>query len=145
VVSTVLLVAITVVLAAVLFVIVSSLLVKPPVPPAAFTLDSSGWIGGNETSSVTGVTGAATIPSSDLTYVIRDADGTSFYAGQAEQPTTTNSITVTVHYRDRDGGDRITQGDQLIVEVVPISGKALLEGGVLEVHFGDRQIANHAL
>jgi flagellin-like protein len=144
-VSTVLLVAITIVLAAVLFVIVSSMLVKPPPPPAAFTLDSRGWNGGNETSTVSGTTGTGAIPASELTYVIRDPDGVGYYGGKAEDSMTVNSVTVTVHYRDLDGGDRITPGDQLVVEVVPISGKALLEGGVFEVHYGDRQIANHAL
>jgi FlaG/FlaF family flagellin (archaellin) len=145
VVSTVMLVAITVVLAAVLFVLVSSMLNPPPPPPVAITFTSLGWSGGNNTAVIQSVTGASAVSVADLEYQLRDSDNTLMYSGKADQAVPTQSVTITIHYEDLDSGERITPGDKIIVTVDPISGSTLVDGGVLEIYAGGKQIASHAI
>ena len=145
-VSTVLLVAVTVVLASVLFVIVSSLLTPPPPPPVAVVFDTLGWdAAGNNTAQIKTVTGASAVVVSDLTYIVKDSEGTTYYVGPADVPQTNNSITVTVHYDDRDTGGRITAGDLIVISVAPVSAASLMNGGVLEIYNGNHQIAIHSI
>ena len=146
VVSTILLVAITIVLASVLFVLMSSLLTPPPPPPVAVSFDSLGWDAtGNNSAQVKAVTGAGGIAASSLTYIVKDSESTVYYVGAADTPQTNSSITVTVHYADRDTGDRITGGDLIVITVAPVSAASLMNGGVLEIYYQGRQIAIHSI
>ena len=145
VVSTVLLVAITVVLAAVLFVIVSSMLTPPPPPPVALVFTNQGWDNGTNTATIQAVTGAASISVASLDYIIRDAQGMLIFTGKADTPVAADTITVTVHYDDLDAGDRVTPGDRVQIIVDPISGSSIVDGGVIEMYDGSKQIASHGI
>lgn len=143
--STILMVAITVVLAAVVFVLVSGMLNKPPPPPAAITFESRDWTDANYTASITAATGVNDILAGDLSYIVQDDGGTSYFSGKANDTNTVNSVTVKVWYNDLDGNNRITPGDQVVINVQPLSGKTALTGGVLQILHDNRQIANHGI
>lgn len=144
-VSTILMVAITVVLAAVVFVFVSGILAPPPPPPIAITFSSASVEDGNNSVSITSATGTSRIPSSSLTYVVKDSDSVPYFLGSAGDSMTTNSLNITVHYRDLDSNELVSAGDTLVIEVQPASGASLLDGGVIEIFFGTQQIASHSI
>lgn len=151
VISTILMVAITVVLAAVLYVIVSGMLFPPPPPPASVSFDSQGWnpATGRNSASILGAAGTQNIPVSGLTYFVKDTDGVVYFSGNASESKTTNTVagpvTVTVSYDDNDGGDRITAGDSVIIQVSPASAWTLVDGGLFEMYYGGRQVGTHAI
>jgi flagellin-like protein len=145
VVSTVLLVAITVVLAAVLFVIVSSMLTPPPAPPVAITFTDQGWSSGTNTMTILTATSAGSIPVSQLDYIIQDSMNTIIFSGKADEPVASDNVTVTVHYEDIDGGDRISPGDRLQIIVDPISGYVVVDGGALQIYHEGKQLASHSI
>lgn len=138
-------VAITVVLAAVLYLLVLPILSPPPPPPTSIIFQPQGWNGGNNSAVILSATGTATIQVSGLSYVVKDPEGVTYFAGNAGEAKTTNAVTITIHYNDADGGDRITAGDTVLIEVSPASAAALLDGGLLELYFDGRQIANHQI
>lgn len=143
--STILMVAITVVLAAVVFVMVSGMLVKPPPAPAAITLESRDWTGANYTASVTGVTGMGGVSPVSLSFIVEDDGGNAYFSGQINDTNTLNGVDTTLRYNDLDGNNQISPGDQVVIEVAPLSGKTALEGGVLKILNGEQQVANHGI
>lgn len=145
VISTILMVAIAVVLAAVLYLLVLPIMNPPPPPPASIVFQPQGWNGGNNSAVILSATGVQTIPASEVSYVVKDPEGATYFAGNEGEAKTTNSVTITIHYNDVDGGDRISAGDTVVIEVAPASAAALLDGGLFEMYHGGRQIANHQI
>ncbi len=140
-VGTVLMVAITVLLAGVVYILVSGVLNPVAPAPAAVSFDSPGWVGANYTATVIGVTGASGIPVDSLTYIVRDPDRIAYLVGPANTPDETNGITTTVYYIDHDSDNRITGGDSVRIEVSPAAAYQAFDGGVFEVHYQDQTLA----
>lgn len=145
VVGTIMMVAITIVLASVVFYLVSSMITPPPPTPTSITFASFGWRDGNNNASVTTASGVSGMSASGVGYIVRDPEGTPYFSGKADETQTVNNVSVTVRYNDLNGDDRINPGDIISIEVSPISASAALEGGILEMHHSGRQIASHGL
>ena len=145
VISTILLVAITVVLAGVLYVMVSSVGVSNPPAPVSIQFSSNPWSQGKNTASIISVTGASGITIGSLTFVVRAPNGEVYFEGMANETKSHDGVNVTVSYLDFDNNSAITVSDQVSVEVVPQSGSALIESGVIEMYAQNRQIAIHSL
>lgn len=137
VIGTILMVAVTVVLAAVLYVMVSGIGGgNAPKPPSA-QLQTGTW-GGNATVAtysvgVGSVQDAAGISPTTLKYVVAKADQTPCYSGPAAQNQTTCKLgsvnfTVNVRYLDTTGSGAISPGDSIQVTVKPATGNPLLAG-----------------
>ena len=145
VISTIMLVAITVVIAAVLFVMISSIMAPPPKPPVAVTMESRGWSAGTNTAVVSSATGTGGIELGNLEFILTDVGGQKYYGGAGDHPEIHDNVTFNVRYLDTDGNGQISPGDKLVVEVDPLAGVDLVDGGVVEIHEGGRQIASHSL
>lgn len=144
-VGTILLVAITVMLAGVLYLIVSGMFSPPPPAPSVVSFEARGWTEGNNTASILVAQGVGDVPVSELHYVIRDSGGTAYLTGPANQPVTTNSVTLQVFYIDHDNDNRITGGDILRIEVQPDTAAPLFDGGIFQMFSVDKQVGSHAL
>jgi FlaG/FlaF family flagellin (archaellin) len=151
VISTILMVAITVVLASVLYVLVSGMLFPPPAPPASVVFGTQGWneAAGRNTASILSASGTQTLPVSELTYSVKDTDGAVFFSGRSGDSKTTEvgaaNVTVTVSYNDNDGGNRITPGDTVAIQIQPASAWTLIDGGLFEMYHSGRQVGSHAI
>ncbi len=133
VIGTILMVAVTVVLAAVLYVMVSGMgPTSQPKPPTA-QFQTGTW-GGNTTvaSYSVGVNSAqdvAGINVSTLKYVVAKADNTPCYTGVALlNLTMCGSFKVNVRYLDTTVNGAISPGDSVLVTVTPVTGNPLLAG-----------------
>lgn len=144
-VGTIMMVAVTIVLASVVFFLVSNMISPPPPPPSIITFTSKGWQNGNNNASITTATGVSAISAADVGYVVRDPEGSAYYSGKAGESQVVNGVNVNVVYLDLNSDDRINPGDVVAILVSPISAAAALEGGILEMHYGGRQIASHGL
>ncbi|HEX9710912.1 MAG TPA: type IV pilin [Candidatus Thermoplasmatota archaeon] len=144
-VGTILMVAITVLLAGVVYLLVSGTLGPPPPTPPSIAFSSGGWVGGNYSAAIVTAAGVTAVPADGLTYIVRDTDQAAYLVGPAGAPVTTSGVTVTVFYVDHDNDNRITGGDTIRIEVDPEAASAVFDGGTFELHHSNRQLALHAL
>lgn len=145
VVGTIMMVAITIVLASVVFFLVSSLISPPPPLPVSVTFTTSAWQDGNNNASIATTTGVSGMSVAGVSYIVRDAEGAVYFSGMAGDSQSVNSVNVTVRYNDLNSDDQINPGDIISIGVVPFSASLALQGGILELHHGGRQIASHGL
>jgi flagellin-like protein len=145
VISTILLVAITVVLAAVLYVLVSSVGVSNPPTPISIQFSSNPWSQGKNTASIVSVTGASGISIGAISFVVKAANSEVYFEGTANETKPHNGVNVTVSFVDLDNNNQISVSDQVTIQVTPQSGSGLIEGGVFEMYAQNRQIAIHSL
>jgi flagellin-like protein len=143
VIGTILMVAVTVVLAAVLYAVVSGVTPNASKPPTA-QFSTSSW-GGNTTvaSYSVGVSSAqdvAGINISTLKFVVAKADNTPCYSGAALQNLTMcSTFKVNVRYLDTTVNWTISPGDSVLVTVAPAAGNPL-QAGKLTVQTSDDKI-----
>lgn len=133
VIGTILMVAITVVLAAVLYVMVSGIGPGSTSNPPTAQLQAGTW-GGNATTAsysvvVITVKDVGGIDPSTLKYVVAKSDNTPCYSGVALQNLTLcTSFTVNVRYQDTTTAGSISPSDSIQVTVSPGTGNPLTAG-----------------
>ena len=145
VVGTIMMVAVTVVLAVVVFVLVSGMLSPPPPTPVSITFSNTPWVGGRHSAMIESATGVSAFASSAVTYQVLSPEGDQYFVGAGNATQTVGGIDVTVTYVDNDGNDRITAGDSVVIQVEPEASAAAVEGGVIKLFFDGRQLASHSL
>ena len=145
VVGTIMMVAVTVVLAVVVFVLVSGMLSPPPPTPVSITFTNLPWNAGRHTATIGSATGVGSIAASALTYQVLSPEGDQYFLGPGNGSMTTSGVNVTVTYQDADVNDRITAGDSVVIDVEPQASVAAVEGGVIKLFFESRQLAIHSL
>jgi archaeal type IV pilus assembly protein PilA len=141
VIGTILMVAITVVLAAVLYVMVAGLGPGSTPTNPTIIMQSGSWTGGNTSASITSVTNAGNLAPTDLTYTIESSSG-PFYSGVADLNDNRGGPTVKVHYNDLTNPgttSTVSSGDSIRVQVTPANSTAL-SGASLKVFKGATQI-----
>jgi flagellin-like protein len=120
VVGTILLVAITVVLAAVLYVAMSGIMVETPVKEPEFILDAGPWQNGSCVIKFLAVNNAAGTTSDNLNYIVQAQNGSIYYSGPAGgNKTLIANITVNITYQDSDGAGFVTPDDLIVIRVTP--------------------------
>ncbi len=147
VIGTILMVAITVVLAAVLYVMVSGL--GPGSTTTNTTLvmqGGSNWINasGNNTFTFTimSVTPtSANVDPTQVTFTVANSAGTSYYSGTEGNPQTTSGFTVDVNYQDTTEAGKVSSGDSIQILIRPTYPTNPLTGGKLNVFFQGAQIS----
>ncbi len=144
-VGTVLMVAITVLLAGVVYLVVSGTLGPPPPPPPLISFSSQGWADGNYTAAIVTTSGVSNIPADGLTFIVRDPDRSAYFTGPANAPVETSGVTTTIFYVDHDNDNRITGGDTIRIVVEPQAASSVFDGGIFEIHYDNRQLALHGL
>lgn len=133
VIGTILMVAITVVLAAVLYVMVSGIGPGSTSNPPTAQLQAGTW-GGNATTAsysviVISVKDTGGIDPSTLKYIVAKSDNTPCYAGAALQNLTLcATFTVNVRYQDTTTPGAISASDSIQVTVTPGTGNPLIAG-----------------
>ena len=149
VIGTILMVAITVVLAAVLYVMVAGLGPgQQSIPPAA-VLSAQGWASSgsytNFSFQVTTVTpSGAQINPTALQYIVSNSAQTTMYSGAANASTTAGGFTINVKYSDDLDAGRVSAGDKIQISVTPIAGNPLV-GGKLQVNYNGASLASGSL
>ena len=138
VIGTILMVAITVVLAAVLYVMVAGLGPGSTPNQPTIIMQNQGWNNGNDTVSITSVTNAANLAPADLTYTIETSAG-PFFSGGNNTTDSRGGPTVNVVFNDLTGPNLVTSGDSIRVRVVTGSATALV-GASFKVFKGGTQI-----
>ena len=130
VIGTILMVAITVVLAAVLYVMVSGIGQQPNANNPTAVLQSQSWNNGNLAVNVQSVTGTAVNPS-DLTFIIQDRNSTTCYSGAANLSLSTcTGTTVNIVYQDNIADGKVGAGDTIKITVTPSSSTAINSGKI---------------
>ncbi len=145
VVGTIMMVAVTVVLAVVVFVLVSGMLSPPPPTPVSISFTNLPWTAGRHTATIESATGVSSIAVSAVTYQVLSPEGDQYFVGPGNATQTVGGISVTVTYVDADGNARITAGDSVVIVVEPQASVAAVEGGVIKLFFESRQLASHGL
>ena len=144
VIGTILMVAITVVLAAVLYVMVSGIGPGSTSNPPTAQLQAGSW-GGNATTAsysatVISVKDVGGVAPSSLIYIVAKSDGSSCYSGGANlNLTTCTGFTVNVVYQDITSVGTISASDSIQVTVTPGTGNPLI-AGKLTVQTSDNKI-----
>jgi flagellin-like protein len=138
VIGTILMVAITVVLAAVLYVMVAGLGPGSTPNQPTIIMQNGGWTNGNDTVSITSVTNAANLAPTDLTYTIETSSG-PYYSGAAGANDTRGGPKVNIVYNDLTGANLVTSGDSIRISITPSTSTAI-GGGSLKVFKGGSQI-----
>ena len=140
VIGTILMVAITVVLAAVLYVMVAGLGPgQQNIPPTAVLQGGGSWAAGSINSSYTFTVSTVTpagaqINPSDLQYIVSNAQSTTLYSGAANQNTSSGGFAIDVRYNDALDSGKVSAGDKIQVFVQPTAGNPLT-GGKIQVNY----------
>lgn len=136
VIGTILMVAITVVLAAVLYVMVAGL--GPGNQPTNVTmvLQGSSTTAANFSFSVSSITSANVDPA-QLTYLVENG-GITYYSGAAGLNAVTSGVTVNVSYSDNLDVSHVSAGDSIRLTTTPSNP---LHGGTFKVFFSNAAIS----
>ena len=135
VIGTILMVAITVVLAAVLYVMVAGL--GPGNTPQNVTMVLQGSnTAGNFSFSVSSITSANVDPA-QLTYLV-EANGITYYSGAAGLNAVTSGTTVNVSYADNLDVGHVSAGDTMRLTSAPTN---VLHGGTFKVFYSNAAIS----
>jgi flagellin-like protein len=116
VIGTILMVAITVVLAAVLYVMVTGLVTSPDQTKPTVSLSAGQWSGTSTVISITSVS-TATLDVSTLAFQVVAANGTIYFSGEAGAGSPVNGVTITVTYNDAGGESRVGSDDNIAISV----------------------------
>lgn len=107
-------------------------------PPGSQTptlvLAAGTWNNGNLTISFASVTNAPNLDPADLTYLIQDLTGTTYFTGAAGPGTSVAGTTVTVMYNDNANFLKVSAEDNLRITVSPATSSAI-RGGSLKLFF----------
>lgn len=134
VIGTILMVAITVVLAAVLYVMVSGIGTQQSTQKPNLVLTAGTWNAGNLTVSFASITNAPNLNPVDLTYLIQDPTGITFFTGAAGTGSAVSGTTVTVAYSDNANPNKVSNEDNIRITVSPATSQSI-RGGSLKVFF----------
>jgi len=146
VIGTILMVAITVVLAAVLYVMVAGLGPgQQSIPPTAVLQGGGSWATGSLNTSYTFTvstvtpTGAVIAPS-QLQYIVSNAQQTTMYSGAANQNSTSGSFAIDVRYNDALDSGKVSAGDKVQIFVQPSASNPLI-GGRIQINYNGASLA----
>ncbi len=123
--GTILLVAITIVLAGVLYVTMSGLMVETPVRQVEFIMDAGPWQNGSVTVSFLAINNAEGLAPENLHYVVQATNGTIYFSGPAANKTLVANITVNVSYRDTGNPGFVSPEDLIVISVTPANSTAV--------------------
>lgn len=138
VIGTILMVAITVVLAAVLYVMVSGISGPGSTSQPSAVLSAQNWNAGNLLVNVQSSSGATVNPT-DLTYIVQDRNGTTYHSGVAGS-TLTSGTNVTIAYQDNIDAGKVGAGDSVKITVSPSTSTAI-NGGRIRLFYQSNEIA----
>ena len=124
VVGTLLMVAITIVLAAVLYVTVGGMLGSAPMPQPKFILSAGPWSNGSVVVTILSVENAGGVTPVNLRYLVQATNGTSYFYGGEGTLTLTANITVTVSYGN-SGPEFVGPDDHMTLSVTPANASAV--------------------
>ena len=125
VVGTILLVAITVVLAGVLYVTMSGVMVETPPKEPQFIFDAGPWANGSVTVSFLSISNAEGLTPAQLSYLVQAPNGTIYFSGPEANKTLVANITVNVTYRDTGNVGKVSPEDLIVITVTPASATAV--------------------
>ena len=134
VIGTILMVAITVVLAAVLYVMVTGLVGPPQGQKPNLVLTAGTWNNGNLTISFASITNAPNLAPTDLTYLVQASDGTTYFSGAAGTGSAVSNVTVTIAYQDNANTGKVSNEDNILITVAP-STSTVIRGGSFKIFF----------
>jgi archaeal type IV pilus assembly protein PilA len=146
VIGTILMVAITVVLAAVLYVMVAGLGPSNTNQPPTAVLQGAGSWSSNATvttytftvSTVTPT--SANINPSQLEYIVSNSANTPLYSGASGLNTSSSGFTINVVFQDPLSVGLVSAGDRIQITVTPVANNPLV-GGNLAVNFNGNSLA----
>lgn len=134
VIGTILMVAITVVLAAVLYVMVTGLVGPPQGQKPNLVLTAGTWNNGNLTISFASITNAPNLAPVDLTFLVQASDGTTYFSGAAGTGSAVSNVTVTIAYQDNANTGKVSNEDNIRITVSP-STSTVIRGGSFKIFF----------
>jgi len=134
VIGTILMVAITVVLAAVLYVMVTGLVGPPQGQKPNLVLTAGTWNNGNLTISFASITNAPNLAPTDLTYLLQTSAGVTQFSGGAGAGAPVSNVTTTVTYQDNANVGKVSNEDNVRITVSP-SSSTVLRGGTLKIFY----------
>lgn len=140
VIGTILMVAITVVLAAVLYVMVTGLVGPPQGQKPSLVLSSGTWNTGNLTIAMVSITNAPNLNPTDLTYLIQSVDGATYFSGPQGAGSPFSNVTVTLNYLDNANIEKVSAEDTIRITVGPASSTAI-RGGSFKIFYASDTIA----
>jgi flagellin-like protein len=146
VIGTILMVAITVVLAAVLYVMVAGLGPSNTNQPPTAVLQGGGSWSSNATVATYTFTVSTVTPTSaninptQLEYIVSNSANTPLYSGVANQSTVVSGFTINVVYQDPLDAGKVSASDRVQITVSPVASNPLV-GGSLTVNFNGNQLA----
>jgi len=121
VVGTILMVAVTIVLAVVLFIFIAPLMATQPSQRPQIPLTTTGWSDGNLSISFVSLSGAPSIIPTDLRYQIISVNGTIYFSGPAGNVTAVSNVSVNITYRDADSSATVSPPDRIDIVVNTVS------------------------
>jgi flagellin-like protein len=137
VIGTILMVAITVVLAAVLYVMVTGLVGPPQGQKPNLVLTAGTWNSGNLTISFASITNAPNLNPTDLTYIVAASNGTTYFSGAAGLgAVNSDGSTVTITYTDNLTPNKVSNEDTIRITVSP-SGSTAIRGGSFKIFWSN--------
>lgn len=134
VIGTILMVAITVVLAAVLYVMVTGLVGPPQGQKPNLVLTAGTWNNGNLTISFASITNAPNLAPTDLTFLVQASDGTTYFSGAAGTGSAVSNVTVTIAYQDNANPLKVSNEDNIRITVAPATS-TVIRGGSFKIFF----------
>ncbi len=126
VVGTILLVAITVVLAGLLYVTMAGTVVQTPPPEPKIIMSPGQWTNGSVTISFLSIEHAEGLTPGQLTYQVQAANGTIYFSGPAGESTLVANITVNITYRDTGTPGKVSSEDLISMAVTPSNATAAI-------------------
>ena len=134
VIGTILMVAITVVLAAVLYVMVTGLVGPPQGQKPNLVLTAGTWNNGNLTISFASITNAPNLAPTDLTYLLQTSGGVTYFTGAAGTGAAVSGVTVSVSYQDNANAGKVSNEDNIRISMSP-SNSTVMRGGTLKIFY----------
>ena len=129
VIGTILMVAITVVLAAVLYVMVTGLVGPPQGQKPNLVLTAGTWNNGNLTISFASITNAPNLNPTDLTFIVAASNGTTYFSGAASTgAVNADGSTVTISYQDNANLAKVSNEDTIRITISPSTSTAIRGG-----------------
>ena len=150
VIGTILMVAITVVLAAVLYVMVAGLGPgNQSIPPTAVLQGGGSWATGSLNTSYTFTVSTVTpsgaqINPTQLQYIVSNSQSTTLYSGAALQNTSTGGFAIDVRYNDALDAGKVSAGDKIQIFVQPSASNPLI-GGKIQVNYNGQSLATASM
>ena len=79
----------------------------------------------------------------DLTYLVQDSGGTTFFTGAAGTGSAVSGTTVTIAYQDNANPNKVSNEDNIRISVSP-TNSSLIKGGSFKVYFSGDEIGRVA-